>query len=157
MNTSNVDHLINNLSTISNCIYRYIVPILYITSNIGNLLSALIFSKKSWKKNVCVFYFQVLLIINLCYNNSTTLAVIFIYGYGKSVINSNVILCQIYFYIFFLFTILAPTTLILASVDRLLLSSQKVHTRLYSSKRLAYFLISINTVIWILFNIHVFI
>lgn len=53
-----------------------------------------------------------------------------------------------------LFGTLTPTILILASIDRLLISSQNIDTRLYSSKRLAYFSISISTFFWTLYNIH---
>jgi hypothetical protein len=59
-----------------------------------------------------------------------------------------------YYYSSFLFGALTPTVLILASIDRLLISSQNVDTRLYSSKRLAYFSISISTFFWIIYNIH---
>jgi len=59
-----------------------------------------------------------------------------------------------FFYVSFLFTTLACTILLLASIDRLLISSQNVDTRLYSSKRLAYFSISLSTFFWTIFNFH---
>ncbi|CAF4038692.1 unnamed protein product [Adineta steineri] len=43
-------------------------------------------------------------------------------------INSSVIACKLYFYASFLFAALSPTILILASIDRLLISSQNVDT-----------------------------
>ena len=49
------------------------------------------------------------------------------------------------------------TILILASIDRLLISSENVDTRSYSSKRLAFLLISISTVFWMIFNVHILI
>jgi hypothetical protein len=132
-------------------------PVFYVLGNVGNFLSIWIFSQKSWRKNVCVFYFTIYIILNTCYINSTTLASIFNNGYNISVQNSSVVLCKIYIYVAFLFAALSPTVLILASIDRLLISSQNIDTRLYSSKRLAYFSISISTVFWIVFNIHVLI
>jgi hypothetical protein len=48
----------------------------------------------------------------------------------------------------------SPSVLILASIDRLLISSQNVDTRLYSSKRLAYFSISLSTFFWTIFYFH---
>jgi hypothetical protein len=134
-----------------------VVPIFYVLANVGNLLSIWIFSQRSWRKNVCVFYFTIYIIFNTCYINSTTLASIFSFGYKTTVQNSSVVLCKIYIYVAFLFATLSPTVLILASIDRLLISSQNIDTRLYSSKRLAYFSISISTVFWIVFNIHVLI
>ncbi|CAF3672034.1 unnamed protein product [Adineta steineri] len=47
--------------------------------------------------------------------------------------------------------------LVLASIDRLLLSSENVETRLYSSRRLAYFSLSVSTCFWLIFFVHVLI
>ncbi|CAF1089976.1 unnamed protein product [Adineta steineri] len=85
------------------------------------------------------------------------LASIFIYGYNITLQNSSVVLCKVYLYVAFLFASVTPSILILASIDRLLISSQNVDTRLYSSKRLAYFSISISTAFWIAFHLHLLI
>ncbi|CAF4142189.1 unnamed protein product [Adineta steineri] len=82
------------------------------------------------------------------------LGLVLLNGFNVNLQNSNVIVCKLYFYASFLFATLSPTILILASVDRLLISSQNVDTRLYSSQRLAYFSISISTVFWIVFSCH---
>jgi len=136
---------------------KYIVPIFYILGNIGNILSALIFSKKSWRKNVCVFYFNICLFLNSVWINIYVLGSIFIYGYNINLLNSNVGLCKLFFYVADVFSTLLPAILISASVDRLLISSQNVDTRLYSSKRLAYLSVSISTIFWMVFNIHLLI
>ncbi|UJR32507.1 hypothetical protein I4U23_019969 [Adineta vaga] len=148
---------INNLNTTTVYIYRYAIPILCILGNIGNILSAVIFLKKSWKKNVCVFYFLICLFFNTCYINSYMISTIFINGFNISLQNGNVILCKFYMYIGFFFSTLFPTILILGSIDRLLISSQNVDTRLYSSRRLAYFSISLNVGFWFFFFFHVLI
>jgi len=135
----------------------YILPVLYIMSNIGNLLSALVFLKKAWRKNVCVFYFNICLICNSGYINSGMLSSFFTFGLNIHVEISNVILCKLLYYVAYLFSALLPTVLILASIDRLLISSQNVDMRLYSSKRLAYFSVSISTFMWIVFYCHVLI
>ncbi|CAF1197513.1 unnamed protein product [Adineta steineri] len=85
------------------------------------------------------------------------LGLVLLNGYNVNLQNSSVIACKLYFYASFLFAALSPTILILASIDRLLISSQNVDTRLYSSKRLAYFSISISTIFWIVFNSHILI
>ena len=144
----------NNLNNAAVYLYKYVVPVIYILGNMGNFASFLIFLKKSWKKNVCVFYFKFCLLFNSCFVNSAILARIFMYGFGIYLQNSSVLLCKLYFYAFFLFISLSPTILILASIDRLLISSQNVDTRLYSSKRLAYFSISLSTVFWSIFYMH---
>ena len=138
-------------------INRYIVPVVCILALTGNLLSALLFAKKSWRKNVCVFYFNICLIINSCYIISSMLGGILMIGFKMNMFNTSVFLCKAYYYVAFLFSTLLPTVLILASIDRLLISSQNVDTRLYSSKRLAYFSISINVFFWIVFYSHLLI
>ncbi|UJR32698.1 hypothetical protein I4U23_020157 [Adineta vaga] len=149
-NSSNNDFLHNIIIRI----YRFGNPVIYIIGNIGIFFSALIFSKKSWRKHVCVFYFKVCLFLNFVYLNSTVLPMSFIIGHNINILNSNTWLCKILFYTVLVCSMLSPTVLVLASIDRLLISSQNVDTRLYSSKRLAHFSISISSIFWILFNIH---
>jgi len=133
---------------------RYVLLIAYMFGNIENVLTAIIFAKKCWRKNVCVFYLTVYLVISFAYLNSIVLTSIFVYGYDIDLQNVSTILCKLYFYCAYIFLTLSPTILILASVDRLLISSQNVDTRLYSSKRLAYFSISLSTLFWMIFSIH---
>jgi hypothetical protein len=154
MNPSNNNDQINNLNNAIDNIYKYLLPVIYILGNIGNLLSALIFSRKSWKKNVCVFYFKVCLLFNTCYINSRILGMMLTNSFNIYLQDTNIVLCKLYIYTSYLFVVLLPTVLILASIDRLLISSQNVDTRLYSSKRLAYFSISISVAIWSISNIH---
>lgn len=132
------------------------IPILFLIGNIGNLLSAWIFAKKSWRKNVCVFYFNICLLTNTLYVNSCVLSALLII-FKINLYDSNTVLCKIYFYVVYLFSTLTPTVIILASIDRLLISSQNVNTRLYSSRRLAYFSVSIFTVIWFIYYCHILI
>ena len=136
--------------------HRYALPTFYILGNIGNFFNLLVLSKKSWRKNVCVFYFIVCHIFDLCYINSSMLEDIL---YSRDIIlyDSSVVLCKVYFYVAYLFTTLTPSILICASIDRLLISSQNVDTRLYSSRRLAYFSVGLSTSIWFVLFFHLLI
>ena len=149
--------IIEIVNSVLNVFFRYIIPVFYAVATIGNAISAMIFFKKSWRKNVCVFYFRVSLLYSTFYINTVLLGSIFISGYQINLLNSSIFLCKFYFYTAFLSSTIYPSTLILASVDRLLISSQNVDTRLYSSKRLAYFLISISTAIWMIYFLHLII
>ncbi|CAF0821041.1 unnamed protein product [Adineta steineri] len=157
MNSSMNDYSIGILNKITIYSNRYVFPIAYVVGNIGNILSLIIFSRKSWKKNVCVFYFKFLLVLSLIYINPALLGSFFITGLNINLQNTYVILCKLLYYVSFVIAMLSPTVLILASIDRLLISSQNVDTRLYSSKRLAYFSISISTIFWCIFFIHILI
>lgn len=135
-------------------IFQYGNLMIYIVGTLGDLVSIGIFLRKKWRKNVCVFYFLVCLLLSLIYLNSTILATCLITGWNIDGVASSIIVCKLMFYFTFVTTTLIPTVLILASVDRLLISSQNIDTRLYSSRRLAYLLIGISSLFWILFNIH---
>lgn len=154
MTTSDTTDLISALNTSITYTSKYFTPLLYFVGNVGNILSALIFRRRPWKKNVCVFYFKIYLLYNSLYINCILPPYTLTYGYDIKLYNSNTILCKIYMYCTFLFSTLSPTVLILASIDRLLISSQNVNTRLYSSRRLAYFSISLSTSFWALFQLH---
>jgi hypothetical protein len=155
--SSNDTDSITLLNTATIYTYEYGNLAICILGNIGNLLSALVFLQKPWRKNVCVFYFLVCLFLNSAYLNSVILGTAFIIGFNVNLQNSSSVLCKLQNYTALVFSTLLPTVLILASVDRLLISSQNVDTRLYSSKRLAYFSVGISTAFWIVFNSHILI
>ena len=116
--------VIDTLNNVSIVLHQYVIPVIYILATLGNLLSAIIFAKKSWRKNVCVLYFDVCLVFNTCYMNSTMIGSIFVFGFKINLLARSAILCKLYSYTSFLFSTLFPTILILASIDRLLISSQ---------------------------------
>ncbi|CAF1471766.1 unnamed protein product [Adineta ricciae] len=138
-------------------LHQYVAPIFYVIGNLGNCLIFYIFLKRSWRKNVCVLYFLVCLVSNSIFINAPLLGTIFTTGFQIDLTDSNEFLCKVFYYVAFLTSIYYPVTLILASIDRLLISSKNVSVRLYSSKRLAYLNISINTVLCIGFSLHLFI
>ena len=155
--SSSESNLIAILTTIPIHLHRYAVPLLYVLGNLGNAISIAIFSKKSWRKNVCTFYFVVCLLCNTAFINSTMLGSIAITGFNIHAHNYSPMLCKVFYYCSYLFSTYYPIILILASIDRLLISSQKVDTRLYSSKRLAYFSIGTSSILWSIFSLHVLI
>ena len=145
------------VAEITASVYRYLGIPLYVLGNLGNIVCLLIFLQRSWRKNVCVFYFLICLLFDTLSINVGLMGSIFILGFKVDLSNSNVPLCKIYNYFTLLFSTLSSTILILASIDRLLISSQNVDTRLYSSRRLAYLLIGTNVTFWFIFFFHVLI
>ena len=151
------DYYTNLLNAAVINIHGYGDLVIYIIGTIGNLLSIAIFLKKKWRKNVCVFYFLVCLLLSIGHLNATVLTAALLMKWKISDIDHSAFLCKLMFYVTYETANLVPTILILASIDRLLISSQNVDTRLYSSRRLAYLLIGISTVFWMLFHIHILI
>ena len=156
MNLSN-SYSVDILYNVIDYLFRYVTIPLYAVGNLGNILSAVVFFQKSWRKNVCVFYLLICLLIDTFNINPATLGYIFINGFNINLHYSSVILCKIFNYVTVLLSALLPTILVMASIDRLLISSQNVQTRLYSSRRLAYFSISIGTIFWFIFFWHILI
>lgn len=153
--SSSDSYCIDLLSDIASSLNRYVVPLLFVMGNLGNVLNALIFFKKPWRRNVSVLYLNAYLLFNSGYINSGLFASIFTLGFNINAQNSNVLLCKLLYYTAYLFTTLSPTILVLASVDRLLISSQNIDTRLYSSKRLACLSVSVGTCFWVVFYVHI--
>jgi hypothetical protein len=146
------EYYIKILNNIAVYIYRYGNLFLYILGNIGNLLSMIILFRKSWRKNVCIFYFNICLLLSSIYLNSTILGFIFLIGFNINVQNSSVILCKFFYFLTFFISTLFPTVLILASIDRLFISSQNINADVYKSKRFAYFAISFSVFFWFVFS-----
>ena len=75
-----------------------------------------IFFKKSWRKNVCVFYFIISLLNNTIFINSSLLGSIFTMGFNINTHHSSTILCKLFYYISYLVSIYLPLILILSSI-----------------------------------------
>ena len=155
--SSSDSYIVAILTSIPIYVYRFVIPVLFVLGNLGNLFTVFIFSKKTWRKNVCVFYFLICLLTDFIFINSTIFGSILILGFNINIQNSNVILCKLFYYISYACSVYLPLILILASIDRLLVSSQNVDTRLYSSKRLAYLSIGISASVCIIYSLHILI
>ncbi|UJR32690.1 hypothetical protein I4U23_020149 [Adineta vaga] len=142
----------NNLQDIIVFLYHYINPLIFALGNFGNLFSLIIFFQKSWQRNVCVLYFKVYLLLSSLYLNSTILSFTFLIGYDINLYNLNLFSCKILYYLPCFISTLLPTILIFASIDRLLISSQKNYSRIYYSKSFAYIFIGLSTSFCLSFN-----
>ena len=148
------DYYTNLLNAAVIDIHGYGDLVIYIIGTLGNLLSIAIFLKKKWRKNVCVFYFLVCLLLGLVQLHSSILTNALLIKWNFRDIHRSSFLCKLMFYVAYDSANLIPAVLISASIDRLLISSQNVEARLYSSRRLAYLLIGTSSLFWLLFNIH---
>ena len=154
-NASSDSYYTNVFNAIIVRLYGYGNLVIYIVGTIGNLFSLAIFLKRKWRKNTCVFYFVICLLLSLIVLNCHVLPTSLMRYWNINVHNSNTFVCKLMLYLTYLVVTIVPTILILASIDRLLISSQNVDTRLYSSRRLGYLLVGTNTVFWVLFNMHI--
>jgi hypothetical protein len=113
-----------------------------------------IFAQKNLRKNPCSIYFIAYNVANLLFISSLLLPLTLELGYGIDISAQNLDLCHLRLYISILFDCLSPFYLILASIDRILITSPNALTRQRSSLRLAYICIASGTLFWALFHIH---
>jgi hypothetical protein len=87
-----------------------------------------------------------------------TLDVSYVYfdfvGYNIDPAQTSLIFCKIKFYLSYIMAILPPSFIVLACLDRLMLSSRSVRVRSWSQPRFAYRSIAAVSIFWILFSIH---
>ncbi|CAF1399626.1 unnamed protein product [Adineta ricciae] len=151
---SQVSNLTILSSSIPTNLYRYGGPILMIMGTIGSMLSLTVFAKKNLRKNPCSIYFMAFNIANLFLIYLSLFITVLALGYNINPSLYNRTFCRFRLYAAALFDVLSPSYLILASIDRLLITSHCVRTRHRSTPRLAYLCILSVTLFWCLIHIH---
>jgi hypothetical protein len=112
----------------------------------------MIFTKKNLRKNPCSIYLIAYNLANLLYIYAQLFASTLNAGYGINPKRYNLSLCRIGTYTSVLSNCLSPFYLILASIDRILITSPNALTRQKSSRRLAYICLGVGTLFWTLFH-----
>ena len=135
-------------------LYKFGGPILMGLGTVSCMLSLAVFTKKNLRKNPCSIYFIAYNVSNLLLIYTSVLSSTLAYGYNIDPSTYSLAFCRIRFYAMFLFDVLSPSYLILASVDRILLTSRNALTRRRSTPRLAYMCITSITLFWLLAHSH---
>ena len=147
-------NFLETLIRVQTNLYRFGGPILMVVGTVSCLLSFIAFNKKNLRKNPCSIY---LVAYNTCnflliYTSILFTTLALAYNIDLSAYNEN--FCRCRFYMMLLFEVLSPCYVILASVDRVLITSRNATTRQRSTRRLAYICITILTIFWAVFHIH---
>lgn len=129
-------------------LFRYGGTSLIAVGTIGCVLSLLVFTQKNFRKNPCSNYLIAYNTSNLLLIYTSILFATLSAGYGIEPTSSNLFLCRFRSYTMFLFDALSPSYLILASVDRVLVTSKNALTRKRSTVRLARCTIAAITLFW---------
>lgn len=136
--------------------YLYAVggPILIIFGTAGGFICLYVFGQKSMRKNAASIYFIAL-------NTSNILllwTVLFSFVYSRitdfELANVNLFYCRLRTYLLDVLLLLSPYYLVLASFDRILVTSRNAVTRRKSTARLALLLTAITTVLWFVYYFH---
>ena len=135
-------------------LYKIGGPILIVLGNISCIINLIIFTRKNLRKSPCSIYFIAFNISNFILINFLILLTTLLSGYNVNQNVFNLTLCRSNFYMTLTLDIISACYLILASIDRMLITSRNVRTRQRSTNRLAYISIIIVTLFWILFHSH---
>ncbi|CAF1406980.1 unnamed protein product [Adineta steineri] len=142
------------LALIEKNLYAIGGPIIIILGTICSIISLFVFCQKKLRKNPCAIYFISINISNLFYIYSSILIISLSFGYNIDLSSYNIITCRLLYYCSLLFDCLSAFYLILASLDRVLVTSPNALTRQRSTLHLAYKSVIIGTLFWMLFHSH---
>lgn len=142
------------LKSIETGLYRIGGPILIIFGTIGCLITLCIFKERNLRKHPCTIYFLAFNFSNFALIYSSLMAVMLELGFNISPSSYNLVCCRLRLYTILLFDCLSSFYLILASMDRMLVTSINANTRRRSNTRFAYKCIIIGTIIVCLFSSH---
>ena len=134
--------------------YRIGGPIIIGTGTISCVLSILVFIQKNLRKNPCSIYFIAVNLANISFIYSLIMIIVLSIGYDFDLTSFSSVGCRISIYLTFIVDSLSAYYLILASVDRVLVTSLNARVRARSSPRFAALCIVIGTVFWLLFHVH---
>ncbi|CAF0863439.1 unnamed protein product [Adineta steineri] len=151
---SSSNGFLTSLQTLQTNLLQIGGPILMVFGIVSCVVNPIVFTQKNLRKSPCSIYLIAVNIANLLYITFAVLFFILAYGYDIDVTTYNLFMCRFYYYTTYLFDILSAFYLILASIDRVLVTSSNTRTRQRSTRRLAYICIGSGTLFWILFHCH---
>ena len=157
MNDLNATSLLVILS-LSQTIPKYLFsvggPILILVGTINSLFNVLVLEQKKLRKNPCSRCFVAFNIASFFLLYLSFLPTILQIGYNIEPGTYNLPYCRIRVYLNFLLATLPPFYLILASIDRTLVTSASAQVRKWSNRSTIRKCLFGITVFWVLFHIH---
>jgi hypothetical protein len=142
------------LTTIQTQLNLYGYPIFLILGNIGNIFITILFGRQL--KNACSIYLFSLAITNDMYLTISCLVQIFPLYYGDETIG-KIALCKIRIYLSHVVGQMAKTLLVLACIDRFLITNDRANLRALSTPKRARYIILFSFIFWFIFAIHLLI
>ena len=151
--SASLDYIIY-LSSIQKNLFVIGGPLIVTLGTICSVISLRVFSQKKLRKNPCAIYFLSINCSNLFFIYTSIFIVTLSLGYNIDLSSYSVVICRLIYYCSLLFDCLSSFYLILASIDRVLITSPNALTRQRSTCRLAYKCLIIGTLFWMLFHSH---
>jgi hypothetical protein len=131
---------------------RFGLPTVLILGNIGNGFIVLLFSKH--RKNACSMYLLSGAVMNIVYLTYNILLSLYTSYYNDPTLLSPVF-CRLRYYLSHVWGQMARYFIVLACIDRFVMTSIRARSRALSRPPIAWCLMAIITIIWHLFGIHI--
>ncbi|CAF2759510.1 unnamed protein product [Rotaria sp. Silwood2] len=131
--------------------------ILMVTSTISCVLNLSVFFKESLRKNPCTIYLIAINILNLFYFYWAFNITIITTGYGVNPGATNLVFCRFLYYISIVLSCWKSSYFILASIDRIMITSPNAATRLRSTRRLVITSLITISLFWAVVHTHIFV
>ena len=151
---SSQSSFIASLTLAQTNLYKLGGPILMILGTVSCMLSLGVFTKRNLRKSPCSVYFVAYNTVSLLAIYTVILPQTLSIGYNIDATLYNLTLCRFHLYALLLSDILGPSYIILASVDRVLVTSRNALTRQRSTLRLAYVCVTCLTLFCLLAESH---
>ena len=142
------------LQLVEKYLYQIVSPIVIFMGLVGSIFNVIVFKQKSLRKSPCTIYFITYNVLNFIYMFASFLSLSLDVGFHIDPSVSNMSCCRLRIYITIVLNILSPFCLILASIDRILVTSPNALTRQKSTFRLAYMSLFGGILFWCLFHTH---
>jgi hypothetical protein len=139
------------LDTIQTQLNLYGYSLFMILGNAGNAFIVIIFYRQ--RQNACSIYLLSSAIVNILYLTIDGFSGIFPVNYGDETPLAFV-LCKMYPYISAVLGQVAKTMLVLACIDRFLITNDRATFRAFSTPKRAKYLIFFSVIFWSLLSIH---
>jgi hypothetical protein len=129
-------------------------PTMLALGTIGGILNLMVFTKSTLHKSPCAICFVACNIVDLLYLCFDFIPTFLGDGYDIALGEGNLAYCRFAYYIGLILAMLGPSYLILASIDRTLITSRDAGVRKRSTRRLAITCIIGLALFWMIFQIH---
>lgn len=154
---SSSNNLFVIVSPVIKVLSQYLLNLFLIIGNISCLLSLIVFLQKPMLKSSSGLYFLASTICNIIFINTMITGPILYLGFDINPTGNILFFCQLQFYIAFVTSAVSSTFLVLASIDRFIisLSNFTIHRFIITRSMAAKFIIDI-TIFWCIVHIHIF-
>ncbi|CAF0947714.1 unnamed protein product [Adineta steineri] len=140
------------LATIQSQLNFYTYTIVMVLGNIGNIFIIILFARQ--RQNACSIYLISSTIINSIYLTFNSFVQLFPFYYADETIRAF-ILCKLRSYIPGILGLITKTFIVLACIDRFMITNHRANFRAFSTPKRAKCLVCLSILFWPIFGCHV--